>query len=318
MAIKRLCYLALIRYILKDDTAVLCKISTFTLLCHLHNFVILFFAFDSRFFRKSCLLTKNPTPLSLFSCPLLPWLDPTSSLGLIFHPPNLHLYQFMRMIQSGWECSPDLSGTLSLSSEWTELAQQPQGLGPSTSSTVREWNSCLVKLAVAACHGLCGCPTHGTFPVSSQALPHPGGGHIIDIAHEMGKDVVVSLLGKYFKPCHLPLATVTVGGSAEIEPLWARVPIWRGPSWPRSDNAAFMRRNWFVFSATEILISFVTEAQPHPPCRSSHLQIAETSNIESVKMQNYLYSAHCCNHFFSIYKTCSTSSSGIFASAVLE
>lgn len=166
--------------------------------------------------------------------------------------------------------------------------------------------------------GCVGVPLREHFLSPPQALPHPGGGHIIDIAREMGKDVVVSLLGKYFKPCHLPLATVTVEGSAKIEPLWAWVPIWRGPSWPWSDNAAFMRRNCFIFSAPEILISFVTEAQPHPPCRTSHLQIAETSNIESVKMQNYLYSAHCCNHFFSIYKTCSPSSSGIFASAVLE
>ena len=47
-----------------------------------------------------------------------------------------------------------------------------------------------------------------------------------------------------------------------------------------------------LFQATEILILFVTTAQPHPPCRMSHLQTAKTSNIESVKMQNYLYSAH--------------------------
>lgn len=119
---------------------------------HLHYSVIgttllfLSIAFDSNFLPEaltSCLLTENPTPVNHFCSFLLVF-----SLGLICHkestfsPIHENDTKWVRVTpRLFWHPDPG-------------LIEQLTGLGPPTSSAVRECDSHLTKLHTAACHGV--------------------------------------------------------------------------------------------------------------------------------------------------------------------
>lgn len=172
---------------------------------------------------------------------------------------------------------------------------------------------------VAVCHGVwCLWVPVTEYPVSFQTPVPTLGSCVTDLARDMWEEVVMSVLGKYFKGqpplrhvtfllsqwwhgasrAWVQRAEVPAAPEAETQPLWAQTGTCFQPLGCWS----------CLLPQTDLPAPSGTES----PCKQLKLQMLNLWNA------HYLYSAHLCNCFFFIYKTCSASSSWISASAFLE
>lgn len=170
-----------------------CKISTFTLLCLLPWLCHFVLCIRLCFFQKSCLVR---TQLFWASSLVLCFCDKNwLSLGDNFSPKNLHLNQFMRMIQHEVERSPDLSGIQSPSSGWVDwphsAATRPGPIHQLYSRRVgfmplKAPHYCLSQGVVVVNLD------HQLYPISLQARLHPLGSYVTNMACDMWEEEVVS------------------------------------------------------------------------------------------------------------------------------